>query len=98
MQTEAGRALLARHGLDPRDPASFLLIDADGAWTDTDAIARVLATLGGPWRVLAHALRAVPRPLRDRAYRFVARNRYRLFGRHDACSLPPPGAASRFLR
>ena len=98
MQTDAGRALLARHGLDPLDPASFLLMESDVAWTDTEAIARVLATLRGPWPVLARAIRAVPRPLRDTTYRFLARNRYRLFGRHDACSLPPPAAASRFLR
>lgn len=51
MQSEAGRTLLARHGLDPDDPASFLLVDGDHAWTDSDAIQRVLAGLGGAWRL-----------------------------------------------
>lgn len=97
MQSEAGHALLAANGLDPDDPASFLLVDRGGAWTDTAAIARVLATLGGPWSIAAFALRLSPRRLRDAAYRRVARNRYRWFGRHDACVLPSLADRERFL-
>lgn len=93
---ERGSALLRAHGLDPQDPASFLLLDAQGAWTDTDAILRVLAGLGGAWR-LSGVMRMVPRRWRDAAYRALARNRYRWFGRHDACHLPAPEQAARFL-
>lgn len=96
MQGRNGRALLLQHGLDPDDPLSFLLLQQDQAWTDTDAILRVLTGLGGGWR-LAGLLRVVPGPLRDRAYRALARNRYRWFGRHDACWLPSPAQAARFL-
>ncbi|OBU65615.1 hypothetical protein A9K58_13540 [Stenotrophomonas maltophilia] len=96
MQGERGSALLRTHGLDPQDPASFLLLDGQGAWTDTDAILRVLAGLGGAWR-LSGMLRMVPRSWRDAAYRTLARNRYRWFGRHDACHLPAPEQAARFL-
>jgi predicted DCC family thiol-disulfide oxidoreductase YuxK len=96
MQAASGRHLLAANGLDPDDPVSFLLVENGRAWRDTDAIVRVVAGLAGPWQ-LVHALRAVPRPLRDRAYRWLARNRYRWFGRHDSCVLPPEGHADRFL-
>jgi predicted DCC family thiol-disulfide oxidoreductase YuxK len=96
MQGTQGSALLRAHGLDPQDPASFLLLDAQGAWTDTDAILRVLAGLGGLWR-LSGALRVLPRAWRDAAYRVLARNRYRWFGRHHACPLPAPEQAARFL-
>lgn len=96
MQGAQGSAMLRAHGLDPQDPMSFLLLDAQGAWTDTDAILRVLAGLGGAWR-LAGVLRLVPRGWRDAAYRALARNRYRLFGRHDTCHLPAPEQAARFL-
>lgn len=96
MQGTHGRALLREHGLDPDDPLSFLLLEDSRAWTDTDAIVRVLVGLGGLWR-LAAVLRAVPRPLRDRAYRALARNRYRWFGRHDSCFLPSAEQARRFL-
>lgn len=97
MQSPAGAALLAAHGLDPTDPASFLLVDASGAWTDSAAIARVLRGLGPPWSIAGVSLQLVPRALRDPAYRLVARNRYRWFGRHEACVLPGPEVASRFI-
>ena len=96
MQGTHGRVLLRQHGLDPDDPLSFLLLEDGRARTDTDAIVRVLVGLGGPWR-LAVVLRAVPRRLRDRAYRALARNRYRWFGRHDSCFLPSAEQARRFL-
>ncbi|HSD15637.1 MAG TPA: thiol-disulfide oxidoreductase DCC family protein [Thermomonas sp.] len=101
MQSGAGRALLAANGLDPDDPASFLLIEHDveagpRVSTNTEAIRRVLAGLGGGWR-LANLMALVPRPLRDPAYRWLARNRYRWFGRHDACTLPAPEHRQRFL-
>ncbi|WP_421575174.1 thiol-disulfide oxidoreductase DCC family protein [Stenotrophomonas maltophilia] len=96
MQGAQGRALLQAHGLDPEDPTSFLLLDAGRAWTDTDAIIRVLTGLGGAWRLLG-VLRWVPRGLRDHGYRALARNRYRWFGRHDTCFLPTPEQAVRFL-
>lgn len=101
MQSEAGRALLAAHGLDPDDPASFLLVEHDVAQaprvsTDSDAVRRVLVGLGGCWR-LAGLLALLPRRPRDAAYRWLARNRYRWFGRHDACRLPAPAQRHRFL-
>jgi predicted DCC family thiol-disulfide oxidoreductase YuxK len=96
MQSDAGRGLLAAHGIDPEDPGSFLLLEAGIARTDSDAILRVLASLGWPWRA-ATVFRLVPAAWRDPAYRWIARNRYRLFGRRDVCAIPSPESAARFL-
>lgn len=101
MQGEAGRGLLAANGLDPDDPVSFLLIEYDrGATprvsTDTTAIRRVVAGLGGLWCV-AHVAALLPGFVRDPLYRLVARNRYRLFGRHEACMVPNEETRARFL-
>nr|WP_295380615.1 thiol-disulfide oxidoreductase DCC family protein [Pseudoxanthomonas sp.] len=95
MQGRAGRALLARHGLDPDDPASFLLLEQARAWTDTDAISRVLGGLGGAW-MLARLIVLVPRSARDALYRWLARNRYRWFGT-TACRVPDDSERARFL-
>lgn len=95
MQGGTGRRLLAAHGLDPRDPSSFLLIEGERSWRDTDAIRRVVAGLGGAWR-FAHALTLLPRPLRDALYRLVARNRYRLFGM-TTCHVPDAAERWRFI-
>ena len=96
LQTRSGRELLERNGLDPADPVSMLLTDGYRVWTESDAILRVMAGFGGAWR-LAAFLRAVPRPLRDWAYRTVARNRYQWFGKRDACIMPTADTAHRFL-
>ena len=96
MQSPGGRALLAGHGLDPDDPASFLLVDAQRAWTDTEAIVRVVSGLGGFWRAVRLVL-LLPRPVRDRIYRLVARNRYRWFGRREACLVPAAEQRGRFV-
>ena len=96
MQTAAGRRLLTENGLDADDPVSFLLLEGDAARTDSDAIIAVLTGLGGPWR-LAGLARLVPAALRDPAYRWLARNRYRWFGRSDACLVPDSSLRDRFL-
>lgn len=101
MQGDAGRRLLAGNGLDPDDPMSFLLIEYDRGpmpriATDTDAMQRVLVGLGGAWRMAA-VIVLLPRGLRDRLYRLIARNRYRWFGRRDACFVPGHDQAWRFI-
>ncbi len=96
LQSATGRALLVRHGLDPEDPDSFLLADGTAGYANSDAIIGVLTALGGAWRLVA-LLRLVPRLLRDRFYRWIARNRYRWFGRREACMVPSPEMRGRFL-
>ncbi len=49
------------------------------------------------WRLVGFLLQLLPRPLREWGYRLVARHRYRIFGRDDACPLPSEDARSRFL-
>lgn len=96
-QSPSGRDLLLAHGLDPQQPTSVLLIDHAVAYTESAAMLRVLASFGGGWRVLGGCLRIIPRGLRDPLYRWVARHRYRWFGRRDTCYLPSEQDAARFL-
>jgi predicted DCC family thiol-disulfide oxidoreductase YuxK len=97
MQGSCGRELMIAHGLSPDDPVSFLLVQDGQGYGDTDAIARVLHQLGGRWRWASGALRAMPRPWRDAAYRWMARHRYRLFGRRSHCRIPDASQAWRFI-
>lgn len=96
MQSRAGQMLLARHGLPPRDWDSFVLIDGDRALIRSRAAFAVARHLRAPWRWLGITA-VVPRPLADRFYDWIARNRYRWFGRNDACFLPAPAERARFL-
>ena len=97
MQGAHGRALLANHGLSPDDPASLLLVQDNRGYIDTDAIIRVLRSLGTGWQLLGILLKLVPRWLRDPLYRWLARNRYALFGKRSHCRLPDPAQTWRFL-
>ena len=96
MQGETGSALYRRFGVDPANPDTLIVIEGDRARRDSDAILAIWAGLGWPWRAGA-IFRLVPRLLRDSVYRWVARNRYRLFGRRDACWLPDPAFRDRLL-
>ncbi len=99
LQSEAGTALLATHGVTLNanaDPDSVILVDHEGVHEHSDAALRIAHGLGRPWS-LAWSLRFVPRFVRDGLYRWVARNRYRWFGRKDACWLPTPDLRARFL-
>ena len=96
IQDTAGRQLLADQGLQVNGLQTLLLVDGTRTWQHTAAIFRVLHALGWPWR-LAWIAWLVPAFVRDPLYRWVARNRYRVFGRMQTCLLPPPNDRARFL-
>lgn len=97
MQGECGRQLLLEQGMDASDPSTFLLLRDGKIHTQSDAALRILADLGWPWRAAA-MLRILPTTLRDAGYRILARNRYRWFGKRDACMVPSEEQRSRFLQ
>ena len=79
-------------------PDSIVIRTADGSLlARSDAVVRLLERLGGGWRILGAILAAIPRGLRDAVYDFVARIRYRVFGkRDDLCPIVPPALRQRF--
>jgi predicted DCC family thiol-disulfide oxidoreductase YuxK len=96
LQSDSGQQLLKRFGLPPDSMSSFLLVEGDRCYMKSTAALRVCLALPGLWPVL-YILSIVPRPLRDGVYDWVARNRYRWFGRKDACMLPTAEQRGRFL-
>ena len=99
LQGESAHAILLRHPELAGTDSLVWVEEAHGderALVKSDAVLRVTSYLGGPWRLLL-GLAIVPRPVRDFFYDFVARHRYRWFGKHDACPIPPPEVRSRFL-
>ena len=75
---------------------SVVLLYRDGAWVRSTAALEVARYVGGVW-TLALAGYLVPRAWRDAAYDWMARRRYRMFGRFDACPIPSPETRQRFL-
>jgi predicted DCC family thiol-disulfide oxidoreductase YuxK len=96
LQSEVGRSVLAAAHAPTDLPDSLILIDADGVHTRSNAVIRIGRRLGFPWS-LAVLMYLLPRPLRDRFYTWIARNRYRWFGRLNACMIPTAEIQERFL-
>ena len=96
MQGELGDAICRRHGMDPRSPSSLLVVEGDRIRRDSDAVLSIYEGLGFPWHLLG-VLRFMPAMLRDPAYRWVARNRYRLFGKRAVCWVAPVEYRDRLL-
>lgn len=96
IQSPSGVALLERAGLRVEDLQTLLLVDGDKSYQHTAALLRVVHQLGWIWRLMWVGW-LVPAPLRDAAYRFIARNRYRVLGRREQCFMPSAEDASRFI-
>jgi predicted DCC family thiol-disulfide oxidoreductase YuxK len=95
-QGRLGAALYRHFGLRADEEGTIIVIEGGRLLTESDAALAIPAGLGWPWR-LAAALRIVPRFLRDRPYRWVARNRFRWFGRRDSCWVPGSADSDRIL-
>lgn len=102
LQSDFAEKVLRRHGFDPKELDTLHVVENyeqpdERLFQRSDAVLRAGRELGGHWRVLAAIVKFVPRPLRDIAYRFVAQNRYRVFGKYETCMLPDQNQRSRFL-
>lgn len=75
---------------------SIVLIEEGRVYLRSDAALRICSHLRSPWPVMSWFL-IVPRQLRDWVYDWVARNRYRWFGRQESCRIPTPELRERFL-
>lgn len=96
LQSETGEALLRETGFEKDTPDSVLLIYKGSASIKSEAALDVLKLLGGGYRLFG-VFRFIPRVLRDPIYDWIARNRYRWFGKRDTCMLPTPDLKQRFL-
>lgn len=96
LQSPAGQKLLQQFGLPQDQFNSFVLIENDKVYTRSSGALRVLRHLGKGWQLL-YSLIIVPKPFRDVVYNWIARNRYKWFGRQEACWVPTPDLKKRFL-
>ena len=96
MQGETGARLFRERGIDPAAPDTMIVIEGERTRFNSDAVLAIYEGLGWPWRA-ASIFRLIPAALRDPAYRWVARNRYRIFGKRETCWLPPDHLRDRLL-
>lgn len=97
LQSAFAKTHLDAAGLDAERLNSVVFVDAAGSvLVKSDAFFAIMRALGRAYRYLG-VLQVLPKGLRDGVYDVVARVRYRVFGRHEACWLPKPEWRGRFL-
>ena len=96
MQSAVGAELFRRNGIDAEDPETIIVVDGERVLRNSDAVLSIYSNLGWPWRMMA-VFKGLPRRLRDPVYLWLARNRYRIFGRRESCWLATAEQSKRVL-
>lgn len=97
MQSPRGMAALTAAGIPALAPTSFVVLYGGHCYVESDACLVIARDIGGIYGALAAIGRFLPKSIRDAAYRLVARNRYRWFGRRQSCYVPAAEESHRYL-
>ena len=95
LQGDVGQGLLAQFGV-PADLTTLVLIEGEHAYTKSTAALKIAKQLDGLWK-LGYIAIVIPKPLSDSVYSYIAKNRYKWFGKKEACMLPTAEQRNRFL-
>ena len=96
LQGDWARDFFAEKGLPHPGMDSVVVWDGAALHRQSEAVVALAEALPGIWHLGRH-LSLVPESWRDGAYRIVAKNRYRWFGKRQACWVPGAGERAKFL-
>ncbi|WP_258104406.1 thiol-disulfide oxidoreductase DCC family protein [Marinoscillum sp. MHG1-6] len=96
LQSDYGANLMSSYGLDTTYFDSVVFVRKGQVYTRSRGALEVLRLLGLPWSILYAGI-IIPGVVRDCLYNYIARNRYRWFGKRDTCRVPTPELRERFL-
>ncbi|MEM1219640.1 MAG: thiol-disulfide oxidoreductase DCC family protein [Bacteroidota bacterium] len=96
LQSEVGQQVLERMGYKQEELSTVILIEEGQVYTHSSVALRMVRKFRGAWPLLG-SLGIIPKPIRDAIYNWVAANRYRWFGKKDACWIPTPDLRERFI-
>jgi len=97
LQSNLGDSIIENYQINTKGRASIVLIENNKAHIESTAILRIISKLEGPIKILS-LFSIIPKPIRDKAYRLIAKNRYRLFGKKESCLIPTKEIQSRFIK
>ena len=96
LQSEFGKKLATDHGANPEALNTMMLVEGEKLYMRSTAALRIARRLRFPW-FLAAVFLVVPPFIRNGVYNIVSKNRYKWFGKKDACMIPTPEIRERFL-
>ncbi len=96
LQSDAGQSILLQFQLNNSDFDSIILIENEKVYQKSTAILKIFKHLGIGWK-LSYGFIIIPRFIRDGVYAFIAKNRYKWFGKREVCMIPTKELKMRFL-
>ena len=96
LQSDYGQNILKQHNLPTEKFNSLALIENGKLYQRSTGALRIARRLKGAWPML-FAFIIVPPFIRNFVYDFIARNRYRWFGKKESCMMPRPEWKQKFL-
>jgi predicted DCC family thiol-disulfide oxidoreductase YuxK len=97
LQSAIGEKLMKERGIDASQIDSIILIEQGVAYyTKSTAALKIARSFGGIWQ-LAGVFQWIPEKIRDWVYDYIANNRYKWYGKKEACMVPDPALKSKFL-
>ncbi|MFD0940667.1 thiol-disulfide oxidoreductase DCC family protein [Pedobacter boryungensis] len=96
LQSEYAAEKIAPFNITPENLDSFILLEDDKVYQRSTAALRVVKKLGGLWPLL-YGFIIIPRFIRDAVYNYIAKNRYKWFGKQESCWVPTPDLKEKFL-
>ena len=97
LQSEIAHQILQQTELKASDLSTIIVVKGARVFIKSDAALEIARHLDGLWPAL-FSLKILPQFVRDRVYDWIARNRYRWFGKKDECMIPTPELRQRFLQ
>ncbi len=97
LQSDLGQSILKHIGIDTKNIDSIVLYEAGVAYFyKSSAALEIAKTLGGIFTI-STIFRIIPTGLRNLIYDFVAKNRYKWYGKQEACMIPTTELKAKFL-
>ena len=96
LQSDAATEILLQHKVKNSDLNSIILIHNNELYDKSSAILRLLKIIGS-FHSLAYIFIIIPKSIRDVVYDYVAKNRYKCYGKKDSCMIPTLELKNRFL-
>ena len=96
LQSGIAHQMLVNQNIPTNDLSSFVFIENKKIYTRSTAALRVCTYLTGLWPLM-YGFIIVPKFIRDGIYNWIAKNRYRWFGKKEECMIPTSEIKAKFL-
>ena len=96
LQSDIGKDYITKFNIDSTETDSIILIDQEKVYVKSTAALYISKSLSGAYPLLFGFI-VIPKFIRNWVYDFVARNRYRWYGKKESCMIPTPELMAKFL-